>query len=762
MVQSLLAAADAADDESALVCTAGAERDDLAVPRFGLPLLARRPHRMPSAAWAVARAVLEWRPDVVHVHNPAMAAVAAPATWRGRRPRALVSVHGVADCDYPTASQILRLAGLPVVACGAGIAAALRGHGVQVYATVANGVGPPTPAADRSALLRRWGLDDHYRLVVSVGRLVAQKNHLLAIRALAEVPGAALAILGEGPMRAQLDEAILEMGMARRVVIDGTWTDARPVVAAADAMVLPSRWEGMPLVALEALAARTPLVATEVRGVRELLSNGIDALLVPTEDFRALAGALHRLLSDRELHTRLCDAGALLASRHGEAAMVAAYWHLYATVRGRQLARPTTDSQLGRQQRTIQVDVVVNDMLPVVPGRRLPASRAHRGAQLGRGDEGREPDADALSVPPHEPAVVAVDEQILDAAHAGREERQSGGRSLERHQWTGFVSAGEYEHVGSRVVSPRFRRPAHEVHPLLRPSRPGHVAVPSFVARTDHEQLAVRGLCDSLDCEAKPLRVPGTPNEDSDQSTREDGELVPDLLSHQLIRSVQREIHPVGDHLNAVRDLGKEILELADHPPRDSHEVAGAPLRVVPALRPPTHPLSDGAIEAPDDRRPDRPPSGCGVTVKGAVALMHGAEVGAIGDQRTCRVQYADTVARDEPRRSGEEKGKRQGERSGRATDADPSQLRVGRQLAASTDYCHLVTSPQQPGDEHRQLSLHPADRSDVVGDDGDLQRADRISTVDGVERPLGGRRGRRAVGCHGDTSPTHSFCHRR
>jgi glycosyltransferase involved in cell wall biosynthesis len=276
-----------------------------------------------------------------------MAAVVAPVTLCGRRPRALVSVHGVADRDYPTASLILRLAGLPVVACGEGIAAALREHGVRVCATVANGVGPPAPAAERSGLMRRWSLDDRLRLVVSVGRLVPQKNHQLAIRALAEVPGAALAILGEGPMRAQLVDTIRGMGMAQQVVIDGTWADARPVIAAADAMMLPSHWEGLPLVALEALAAHTPLVAAEVRGLRELLSDGKDALLVPADDHCALADALRRVLSDRHLCTRLTDAGAVLASRYSEAAMVTAYGRLYATLRGRSLAGPSADSQPG-------------------------------------------------------------------------------------------------------------------------------------------------------------------------------------------------------------------------------------------------------------------------------------------------------------------------------------------------------------------------------------------------------------------------------
>ena len=89
-------------------------------------------------------------------------------------------MHGVPEEDWPRTVRVLRLAGLPAVACGPGVASALEQHGLSPMATVPNAVGPAPPPADCAEL----GLDSGTRLVLAVGRLVALKNHALAIAAL--------------------------------------------------------------------------------------------------------------------------------------------------------------------------------------------------------------------------------------------------------------------------------------------------------------------------------------------------------------------------------------------------------------------------------------------------------------------------------------------------------------------------------------------------------------------------------------------------
>jgi glycosyltransferase involved in cell wall biosynthesis len=330
VVVALVRGSRAAGHAVAVAAGPGAFGDDLDADRFPVPLVHRRLSRLPLAMRAVARACRQFGPDLVHAHNPGMAAAASPATRRGRRPPGLATIQGVPDEDYARAARVLRLAGLPLVACGPGVATALAEHGLSVRATIVNSVPPAVEPADRRALAEELGLRNGQRLLVAVGRLAAQKNHALAIRALARVPTATLAIIGTGPLRQRLEREAEEAGVRDRVVFAGVRADARAVMGAADAVVLPSAWEGLPLVGLEALAAGTPLVATAARGVRELLTDGETALVVPSGDERALGQAIERVLDDRELADRLRRNGLELAAAHSEEAMVARYHQLYA------------------------------------------------------------------------------------------------------------------------------------------------------------------------------------------------------------------------------------------------------------------------------------------------------------------------------------------------------------------------------------------------------------------------------------------------
>ncbi|HXZ56119.1 MAG TPA: glycosyltransferase [Gaiellaceae bacterium] len=307
-----------------VAAAAGPLAAELAEQPYPLPIVGRRPWRVPAAALAVRRALGATRPDVVHAHNPTMALAAGLVTGRGRKPPGLVNVHGVPEEDWPTAVRLVRLSGLAPVACGPGVAAALAEHGCTPFATVPNAVGPAPPPAGRAEL----GLEPGTQLVLAVGRLVEQKNHELAIRAIASVPDTVLAIAGDGPLRPHLERVADEEGVDGRVRFLGVRPDARALMGAADAIVLSSHWEGLPLSALEALASGTPLVATDVRGLRELVVDDQDALLVPEEP-EALAAALRRVLDDRGLAARLAEAGKRVEGAGSDGALVEGFLALY-------------------------------------------------------------------------------------------------------------------------------------------------------------------------------------------------------------------------------------------------------------------------------------------------------------------------------------------------------------------------------------------------------------------------------------------------
>jgi glycosyltransferase involved in cell wall biosynthesis len=315
----------------AVAAAPGVVEAELPGPAFPLPLVARSPWRLPAAARALDRALRTFRPNVVHLHNPGIAVVAALATARGLRVPGLVSVHGIQEADLRRGARVLRAAGFPIVSCGPGVTAGLEEQGCPVAATIVNGISPAPPPADRAWVCRQLGVRPELRLVVAAGRLVPLKNHALAIRALADVPGAALAILGTGPLHDELARDAERAGVSNRVVLAGFRPDTRALIGSADAVVLPSESEGLPLVALEALAAGTPLVATSIRGIRELVDDST-AVIVPRNDEQALSAGLRQVLEDETFARRLTEAGLELAARYSEEVMVRQFLSLYETL----------------------------------------------------------------------------------------------------------------------------------------------------------------------------------------------------------------------------------------------------------------------------------------------------------------------------------------------------------------------------------------------------------------------------------------------
>ncbi|MDQ3963965.1 MAG: glycosyltransferase [Actinomycetota bacterium] len=133
-------------------------------------------------------------------------------------------------------------------------------------------------------------------LVVTVARLVAQKDLGTLLAALERLPGAVLAIVGEGPDRAGLHGRMRELAVTDRVHLMGFRPDATDFIAAADVFCLSSIWEGVPLAAQEAILLGVPVVATDVGGMRELIANKISGRLVPPRDPAALAAALSEVI----------------------------------------------------------------------------------------------------------------------------------------------------------------------------------------------------------------------------------------------------------------------------------------------------------------------------------------------------------------------------------------------------------------------------------------------------------------------------------
>lgn len=162
---------------------------------------------------------------------------------------------------------------------------------------------PPSPKLTRASL----GLPAEGLLFVSVGRLIPRKRYDLLLSAWREIPEAQLVIIGDGPLKAQLEKMIREWNLGSRVHLLGFVSEEHKhkVLHVADAYVAASEHEGFGIVYLEAMEAGLSIVSTDTGGQRDFLTDGENAILVPTNDAKQLAAGVQRLLRDKQLRRQM-------------------------------------------------------------------------------------------------------------------------------------------------------------------------------------------------------------------------------------------------------------------------------------------------------------------------------------------------------------------------------------------------------------------------------------------------------------------------
>jgi glycosyltransferase involved in cell wall biosynthesis len=189
---------------------------------------------------------------------------------------------------------------------------------------VPNGIDPP-PFLPRDEARARLGILPDEMVFGFVGRLAPQKAPEVMLRAFAQVltnlPAARLVMVGSGPQSAEVGDCVEQLGLKSRVLLLGDVV-AMPIMRAFDAFCLSSRYEGMPYVLIEALAAGLPIITTRVGGALMCVEPGVNGLIVPVEDTGALAGAMINLAGDADMRRRFAAASAALAARYTAQRMV--------------------------------------------------------------------------------------------------------------------------------------------------------------------------------------------------------------------------------------------------------------------------------------------------------------------------------------------------------------------------------------------------------------------------------------------------------
>jgi len=300
------------------------------VEAYRIPTLRRdvRPLADLRALWCTYRVIRRLRPQIVHTHHAKAGTVGRIAAALSEVPIILHTYHGISLRDYfgPISNRIfLSLEQICGRASSALIAIGpndreelveLRVAAADKFVTIPLGL-PLQRFADigqlRGPMRDELRVTEDQRLVVLIGRMVPIKNASAFIDMAASVlrvrPDVRFLLVGDGPLRAELEAQAENLGIRESVRFYGVTREVQKVYAAADLVVLSSKREGMPVTIMEALAAGVPVVTTRVGNVTNMVIDGVTGRLVPPNDTTALTQAVLAALNDREGSLEMARAG---------------------------------------------------------------------------------------------------------------------------------------------------------------------------------------------------------------------------------------------------------------------------------------------------------------------------------------------------------------------------------------------------------------------------------------------------------------------
>jgi glycosyltransferase involved in cell wall biosynthesis len=214
--------------------------------------------------------------------------------------------------------------------------------------------------SDRTAVRSTLGFEPDSRIVLTVARYTEQKDHRTLLDAIPIIinsePRARFVWVGTGPLKGPMIDAVRRQDLGRYVMFLGQRDDVPELMAAADVFALASRFEGLPLAILEAMAAGLPVVATRVCGTAEAVRHGLTGLLVEPGRPAALATALVDVLTKPEWAARLGERGRIRARR------------CFSVDRMARRTLALYDDVLSRTRAAISARHRVNDHVPKSPG----------------------------------------------------------------------------------------------------------------------------------------------------------------------------------------------------------------------------------------------------------------------------------------------------------------------------------------------------------------------------------------------------------
>jgi len=302
--------------------------------------------RLPEAMRNFYRIFKESRPDVVHLHNPTPTIYAAIASRMAGVASVISTRHSLVAPPHEVVKELkyavaARFCDWIVGICDATAKNMKSIHSIRERKIVRiyNGAVPLQRVAKKD-----WPAKSGFTLVY-VGRLAPVKNHPLLLSAfraaLQSMPGLRLWMVGDGSEREMLENLAAELGISAQVTFWGQQLDVAPFFSAADAFIMSSKSEGLPISLLQAFSLGLPAIVTDVGGMAEVVRLAQAGFTVPVTDPAAMAAAILRLAGlDAERERFSMNAEAAFHSRFTLQTMVDAYMDLYRnTLRARHAAK---------------------------------------------------------------------------------------------------------------------------------------------------------------------------------------------------------------------------------------------------------------------------------------------------------------------------------------------------------------------------------------------------------------------------------------
>jgi glycosyltransferase involved in cell wall biosynthesis len=272
---------------------------------------------------AISRVLDRVRPAIVHVHN-SKAGVLGRIAAGWRRIPCIYTPHGWPFAMHARISAKLLYASIER-ACApltdlainisdsdAALARRFRVLPQRKMRTIFNGIDPTLLSVETARSMRaQLNIADSAIVVGMVARLTASKDPVTFVQAaqriLCDLPQARFVLVGDGELRTEVDHEILRLGLGDHFTVTGWTTRVAEYLSSFDIAVMTSAWEGFGLAVVEYMAARRPVVATRVGGIRDIVREGVDGLLVEPRNPNAVAAAVLKVHHDRALAMRLVE-----------------------------------------------------------------------------------------------------------------------------------------------------------------------------------------------------------------------------------------------------------------------------------------------------------------------------------------------------------------------------------------------------------------------------------------------------------------------